>query len=60
MLNGPPNQYHHPAALHSNPVIPIQAQVQCITCGIYFDRIQKHLCQVKICCDGAVVTNKRT
>jgi len=58
MLNGTPNHYHHLAVLHSNHVIPIQMQVQCITCGIYFDRIQEHLCQVKICHDGAVLPTK--
>jgi len=36
-------------------VIPIQTQVQCVTCGIYFDQIQEHLCQVKICHDGIVL-----
>ena len=33
----------------------IQTQVQCVTCGIYFDQIQEHFCQVKICCDGIVL-----
>jgi len=58
MLNGPPHRYHHPPVVHSNYVIPIQTQVQCVTCGIYFDRIQEHLHQVKVCRDGAVLPSK--
>jgi len=35
--------------------MPIQSQVECVTCGVYFNQIQEHLCQVKICCDGIVL-----